>query len=92
MKTIKENEIKFTTQDEKDHLNLRAALKETMRDNSENMKIIVVAFSLAYFLSDVSEEMEQYGIGKDKFVDLVVRKIKRVNELKETMRKEKNKK
>lgn len=30
MKTIKENEIKFTTQDEKDYLNLRAALKETM--------------------------------------------------------------
>lgn len=86
MKTNKDTEIKFTTQDEKDYLNLRAALKETMRDNCENMKIIVVAFSLAYFLSDVSEEMEQYGIGKDKFVDLVVRKIKRVNELKEQKR------
>lgn len=88
---MKETEIKFTMQDEKDYVNLRAALKETMRDNSEDMKLIVVAISLAYFLSDVSEEMESYGINKEKFVDLVMRKIRRINELKEKMIKEKNK-
>lgn len=92
METLKETEIKFTMQDEKDYVNLRAALKETMRDNSEGMKLIVVAFSLAYFLSDVSEEMESYGINKEKFVDLVMRKIRRINELKEKIIKEKNKK
>ena len=91
METLKETEIKFTMQDEKDYVNLRAALKETMRDNSEDMKLIVVAISLAYFLSDVSEEMESYGINKEKFVDLVMRKIRRINELKEKMIKEKNK-
>ena len=91
MKTLKETEIKFTMQDGKDYVNLRAALKETMRDNSEGMKLIVVAISLAYFLSDVSEEMESYGINKEKFVDLVMRKIRRINELKEKMIKEKNK-
>ena len=91
METMKETEIKFTMQDEKDYVNLRAALKETMRDNSEDMKLIVVAISLAYFLSDVSEEMESYGINKEKFVDLVMRKIRRINELKEKMIKEKNK-
>lgn len=92
METLKETEIKFTMQDEKDYVNLRAALKETMRDNSEDMKLIVVAISLAYFLSDVSEEMESYGINKEKFVDLVMRKIRRINELKEKIIKEKNKK
>lgn len=91
METLKETEIKFTMQDEKDYVNLRAALKETMRDNSEDMKLIVVAISLAYFLSDVSEEMESYGINKEKFVDLVMRKIRRINELKEKIIKEKNK-
>lgn len=56
---------------------------KTMLDNCENMKLMVVAGSLSDFLSDMSEAMEQCGIGKDKFIDFVMNNAKRLNKLKE---------
>lgn len=78
--------MKVTKQDEKDTQNLYTALVDTMKDNSENMKLIVIASSLVNFLSAVSETMEPYGIGKDKFIDLVMNGAKRLNKLKEQKR------
>lgn len=80
---MKVDGMEFTKQDEKDCKNLRAALSKTMQDNSENMKLIVVAGSLSDFLSAVSVTMEPYGIGKDTFIDLVMNSAKRLNKLKE---------
>lgn len=59
---------------------------KTMQDNAENMKLIVVISSLSDFLSAVSETMEPYGIGKDKFIDFVMNNAKRLNKLKEQKR------
>lgn len=78
--------MKVTKQDEKDTQNLYTALVDTMKDNSENMKLIVIASSLVNFLSAVSETMKPYGIGKDKFIDFVMNNAKRLNELKEQKR------
>ena len=69
---MKVNEIKSTKQDEKDCKKLYTALMNTMMNNSENMKLIVIASSLVNFLSAVSETMEPFGINKDKFIDLVL--------------------
>lgn len=77
------NGIEFTKQDEKDCKNLRMALTKAMLDNIEDMKLIGIASSLADFLSAVSETMEPFGINKDKFIDLVMNSVKRLNELKE---------
>lgn len=76
---MKVNGIEITKQDEKDYKNLREALTKAMQGNSENVKLIVVASSLSDFLSAVSETMEPYGIGKDKFIDLVMNNAKRLN-------------
>ena len=77
------NRIEITKQDEKDCKKLYTALMNTVMNNSENMKLIVIASSLANFLSAVSETMEPFGINKDKFIDLVMNSVKRLNELKE---------
>ena len=78
--------MKVTKKKKKDTQNLYTALVDTMKDNSENMKLIVIASSLVNFLSAVSETMEPYGIGKDKFIDFVMNNAKRLNELKEQKR------
>lgn len=83
---MKVNGIEITKQDEKDCKNLREALTKAMQGNSENVRLIVVVSSLSDFLSAVSEEMEPYGIGKDKFIDLVMNGAKRLNKLKEQKR------
>lgn len=83
---MKVDGVEITKQDEKDCKNLRTALMKTMLDNCENMKLIVVAGSLSDFLSAVSEIMEPYGIGKDKFIDLVMNNAKYLNKLKEQKR------
>ena len=83
---MKVNGIEITKQDEKDCKNLRTVLMKTMQDNAENMKLIVVISSLSDFLSAVSETMEPYGIGKDKFIDFVMNNAKRLNKLKEQKR------
>lgn len=80
---MKVNRIEITKQDEKDCKNLRMALTKAMLDNIEDMKLIVIASSLSDFLSAMSEVMEQCGIGKDKFIDLVMNNAKLLNELKE---------
>ena len=83
---MKTNGIEFTKQDEKDIQNLYTALVDAMKGNSKNMKLIATASSLANFLSAVSETMEPYGIGKDKFIDLVMNNAKHLNKLKEQKR------
>lgn len=83
---MKVNGIEFTKQDEKDCKNLRMALTKAMLDNIEDMKLIVIASSLSDFLAAMSEAMEQYGIGKDKFIDLVMNYAKYLNELKDRKR------
>ncbi|EFA90896.1 hypothetical protein HMPREF0650_0108 [Hoylesella buccalis ATCC 35310] len=83
---MKVNGIEITKQDEKDCKNLREALTKAMQGNSENVKLIVIASSLSDFLSAVSVTMEPYGIGKDKFIDLVMNNAKRLNKLKEQKR------
>lgn len=83
---MKINGIEITKQDEKDSKKLYTALVDTMKDNSENMKLIVIASSLVNFLSAVSGTMEPYGIGKDKFIDFVMNNAKYLNKLKEQKR------
>ena len=80
---MKVNGMELTKQDEKDCKNLRTALMKAMQENAENIKLIVVVSSLSDFLSAVSKTVELYGIGKDKFIDLVMNGAKRLNKLKE---------
>lgn len=80
---MKTNGIEITKQDEKDCKNLRMALTKAMLDNIEDMKLIVIASSLSDFLSAMSDAMEQFGIGKDKFIDFVMNNAKYLNKLKE---------
>lgn len=73
----------LTKQEYKDFNKFYLSLMRAIDDNDFVMRLPVFITSLAYFLSEMSEIAEKYGINKDGFIDSLATATKHVNELKD---------
>lgn len=80
---MKTNKNELTKQEFKDFNKLYLNLMRVFDDNDLVMRLPVFITSLAYFLSEMSEIAEKYGINKDDFIDSLAAATKHVNELKD---------
>lgn len=76
------NKNEPTEQEFKDCNKLYLNLMRVFDDKDLVMRLPVFISSLAYFLSEMSEIAEKYGINKDGFIDSLTSATKHVNELK----------
>ncbi len=77
------NDKELMKQEFKDCNKLYLSLMRVIDDNDFVMRLPVFIISLAYFLSEMSEIAEKYGINKDYFIDSLAADTKHVNELKD---------
>lgn len=77
------NKNEPTEQEYKDSKKLYLSLMRVFDENDFAMRLPVFITSLAYFLSEMSEIAEKYGINKDGFIDSLAAATKHVNELKD---------
>ena len=80
---MKTNKNELTKQEFKDCNKLYLNLMRVFDDKDLVMRLPVFMTSLAYFLSEMSEIAEKYGINKDGFIDSLATATKYVNELKD---------
>ena len=80
---MKTNKNELTEQEFKDFNKLYLSLMRVFDDNDLVMRLPAFMASLAYFLSEMSEIAEKYGINKDGFIDSLATATKHVNELKD---------
>lgn len=69
-------------QEYKDSNKLYLSLMRVFDDKELVMRLPAFIASLAYFLSEMSEIAEKYGLNKDGFIDSLATATKHVNELK----------
>ncbi len=77
------NNKELTKQEFKDFNKLYLSLMRVFDDEEFVMRLPAFMASLAYFLSEMSEIAEKYGINKDGFIDSLATATKHVNELKD---------
>lgn len=71
-----------TEKEFKDSNKLYLNLMRAFDDEELVMRLPAFMTSLAYFLSEMSEIAEKYGLNKDGFIDSLATATKHVNELK----------